>query len=71
MHVEQKVDFLLQFNDVELKTAESENLPSCSMDPQFSTSKPSVNEKTGQSFGSFFTQNQFLEVKSHLPLPAF
>ena len=41
------------------------------MDPKLSTSKQSVNKKTGQSFDSFFTQNQFLGVKNHLPLPAF
>ena len=41
------------------------------MDPKFSTSKPSLNEKTGQSFDSFFTQNQFLGVKNRLPLPTF
>ena len=65
------MDSLSQFNDVELKTTEFENSPSCSMDPKFSTSKPSVNEKTGQSFDSIFTQNQFLGVNSRLPLPTF
>ena len=64
MREKQIMDSLLQFNDVKLKTAEFENSPSCLMDPKFCTSKPSVNEKTGQSFDFFSLKINFWALKT-------